>query len=96
MTNEKIAAMTTVALQLSNVLNVTSGAHCEYKAMTVTDIVHLLPHIMHTDNNNYPLRVGREYMIIICPNGYRYYVDVTYDSPLTACAETISFAAKKL
>lgn len=81
---------------LDSLLFAASGAHAEYIPMTA-EYIASLPHpaLVH-DNHGAQLQPGVEYIAIICPNKHRYYVNVDGDSLLTACAEAINLAARKL
>ena len=72
------------------------GAHAEYLTMTAEYIETMChPEMVH-DNHGARLHPGVDYIAITCPNGYRYYVNVDGDSTLTACAEALTFASRKL
>lgn len=47
------------------------------------------------DNRGHWLFVGDWYVVIVCHNGYRYYVNVTADSVTTMCAEVFDFIQNK-
>lgn len=81
---------------LDSLLSAASGAHAEYIPMTAEYIEGLRYPTLAHDNHGARLQPGVEYITIICPNKYRYYVDVDGDSLLTACAEAINLAARKL
>lgn len=74
----------------------TSGARCACQLMDETYIAALKYPTLTRDNHGAMLRPGSLYMVITCANGYAYYVDVTGDSILTACAEVMTFASSKL
>lgn len=47
------------------------------------------------DSRGNRLFVGDWYVVIVCNNGYRYYVNVTADSVITMCAEVFGFIQNK-
>lgn len=50
--------------------------------------------VLH-DVNGYNLNPDDTYAVVICENGYRYYINITGDSILTACAEVLNFIQYK-
>ena len=81
-----------IAKHISDLISLTSNATCEYKKMP-SEEEGAEP---FTRENGNVLYAGREYMVITCSNGYKYYVNVTADSPLAAAAETLELASYKL
>lgn len=84
------------ATGIDAILSATAKARCRYLVMTQEYMAALpFPALCH-DNRGNPLLIGDAYMVITCENGHKYYVNVTADSPLTACAETFAFVQYKL
>lgn len=81
---------------LDHLLHAASGAHAEYLTMTEAYINSLSCPYLTRDNHGAQLRPEVDYIVIICPNKCRYYVNVDGDSILTACAEALTFASGKL
>ena len=80
--------------QLNALLELLCGAKC----MPVDDVQALM--------NKYPQKDLRDtqgikllpffaYVVVVAPNGYEYYINVTADSAITACAEVLNFARSK-
>ena len=89
-------AMTMAAGKISELLGGLSHARCEYLIM---DAAHLnSPSLseLSCDNRGNRLIEGDAYMIVTCSNGCKYYINVTADSVLTACAEVFQFIQHKL
>lgn len=84
------------AAHLNELLFQCAKAHCVYHVMDREYMSCLaFPQLAH-DNHGTHLRIGDEYMIVTCETGYRYYINVTADSPLTACAEVLNFVQYKV
>ena len=84
------------AAQIDELILRTSGARCGYRVMDDEYIAALPYPQLVRDNNGNPLIPGDRYMIITCANGYRYHVNISGDSVLTACAEVFQFISGKL
>ena len=84
------------AMQIDTLIQQTSGARCGYRIMDDEYISSLPYPQLVRDNNGNPLIPGDQYMIITCANGYLYYVNITGDSVLTACAEVFQLIQNKL
>ncbi|MBE5799366.1 MAG: hypothetical protein E7321_05375 [Clostridiales bacterium] len=88
--------LTQAAAHCSAILQAASGANVEHLHMTAEYLSGFrFPELLH-DNRDNPLLPGDDYLVITCRNGYQYYVNVTADSALTACAELFAFASRKL
>ena len=88
--------LTFAAQHIDTLIQRTSGARCRYIVMDDQYMSDLACVQLACDNNGNRLVTGNEYMIITCANGYRYYVDITWDSVLTACSEVFRFISSKL
>ena len=88
--------MQRVAQQISAILDATSKAKCQYIIMDEAYYGNLAIPQLSQDNRGHQLCVGDAYMVITCANGYMYYVNVSADSALTACAEVFQFVQYKL
>ncbi len=88
--------MTLAAQSISEIMQRVSGAHCAYLVMDDAYMSTLAMPQYSTDNRGNRLMIGDQYMVITCANGYRYYVNVSADSIMTACAEVFCFAQNKL
>lgn len=87
--------MHNAANQLDILLQQSSNARCEFFIMDEEHINSFTyPELVRCSRGN-RLFVGHWYMILTAPNGYNYYVNVTGDSVLTACADTLNFASTK-
>ena len=84
------------AHQIDELIQRTSGAHCRYFVMDDEYMSNLAYPELSRDNNGNQLIPGDQYMVITCANGYKYYVNISGDSVLTACAETFQFISGKL
>lgn len=91
-----IRRMKGAAYHLNALLNHTSKARCHYVVMDEEYISNLAYPDIARDMRGNRLIANDEYMIVTCPNGYKYYVNVSGDSALTACAETLGFISGKL
>lgn len=94
--NEHLMRMRLAAKKISEILDWTSKAKCEYIIMNDDYLSKLTFPQLACDNHGTPLLKNDAYMIITCSNGYKYYVNVTADSVLTACAEVFNFVQYKL
>lgn len=88
--------MCAVAAHIDDLLNFLYRAHCEYRIMNSDFLENLSFPELTCDNRGNRLMKGDAYMIVTAPNGYPYYINVTADSPLTACAEVFQFIQHKL
>lgn len=84
------------AQSISEIMQRTSGAKCAYLVMDEAYMSSLAMPQYSADNRGHRLMVGDQYMVITCANGYPYYVNVSADSVMAACAEVFSFAQYKL
>lgn len=83
------------AARLDELLYGAAKAHCEYMVMTEDYIKELIfPELVRDARGNL-LIPGDQYMVMIASNGYKYYVNVSGDSLLTACAEAMNLACRK-
>lgn len=73
-----------------------SGAHCEYRVMDAAYVQTMTFPELTVDNRGNRLFVGDQYMVITCANACKYYVNVTADSVLAACAEVFGFIQHRL
>ena len=83
------------AHQIDALTQRTSGAHCRYFVMDDEYLSNLAYPELSRDNNGNRLMAGDQYMIITCANGYLYYVNISGDSVLTACAEVFQLIQNK-
>ncbi|MBQ7052336.1 MAG: hypothetical protein IJN79_06030 [Clostridia bacterium] len=83
------------AHQIDALIQRTSGAHCRYFVMDDEYLSNLAYPELSRDNNGNRLMAGDQYMIITCANGYLYYVNISGDSVLTACAEVFQLIQNK-
>lgn len=93
--NKKQTQMRLAAKKMSEILDWTSKAKCEYIIMNDDYLSQLAFPQLACDSRGHNLFKGDEYMIITCSNGCKYYVNVTADSVLTACAEVFNFIQYK-
>lgn len=84
------------ASQISSLIDMLSKAKCEYLVMDEAYIASLEYPDLASDNHGDPLCLGDAYMVITCANGYKYYINVTADSPYAACAEVFNFIQHRL
>lgn len=84
------------ANKITEIIDATSKAKCEYRVMDDEYIGMLAIPQLSQDNHGHCLFAGDAYMIITCSNGYKYYINVTADSVLAACAEVFNFIQNKL
>lgn len=83
------------AEMISMILQQEKDMRCEYATMTAEYIQGLrFPELVRDNRGNY-LIPGDAYMIVTCSNGYKYYVNVSGDSVVTACAEVLDFIQYK-
>lgn len=68
---------------------------CEYATITADYIQGLRFPELVRDNRGNQLIPGDQYMIVTCDNSYKYYVNVSGDSVVTACAELLNFIQYK-
>lgn len=88
--------MKIAANKITELLDWIYRAKCEYYIMDDEYLSQLAyPELSH-DNHGNRLIKGCAYMIITVSNGYKYYVNVTADSVLTACAEVFNFIQNKI
>lgn len=83
------------AHQIDALIQRTSGAHCRYFVMDDEYLSNLAYPELSRDNNGNRLIAGDQYMIITCANGYLYYINISGDSVLTACAEVFQLIQNK-
>ena len=83
------------AHQIDALIQRTSGAHCRYFVMDDEYLSNLPYPELSRDNNGNRLMAGDQYMIITCANGYLYYINISGDSVLTACAEVFQLIQNK-
>ena len=77
--------MRTVCRAIDTVIE-SKGAHSTYIVMTDDYFKSFrFPQLLHDTRDN-RLLVGDEYIVITCANGYAYYVNITMDSAIAACA----------
>lgn len=88
--------MAVTAKKIDSLVNTLSKAHCEYLIVSGAYLDTLEYPSLACDNHGEPIRVGDAYMVITCANGYKYYINVTADSPYTACAEVFKFIQHRL
>ena len=88
--------MYAVAAYIDDLLNALCQSHCEYRIMDSDFLESLTAPELACDNRGNRLVKGDAYMVVTAPNGYSYYINVTADSPLTACAEVFQFIQHKL
>lgn len=88
--------MTVTAAKIDSLLKTLSKARCEYRIMDAAYIGSLDHPSLASDNHGEPLLIGDAYMVITCANGYKYYINVTADSPYAACAEVFNFIQHRL
>lgn len=88
--------MEIAAMRIDGLLNHQSKAHCEYLVMDETYMGTLVIPEFARDSRGNPLLIGDQYMVVTCANGYKYYINVTADSVLAACAEVFNFIQHKL
>ena len=87
--------MHNAANQLNILLQQSANVRCEFFIMDEEHIASFVyPELVRCSRGN-RLFVGDWYMILTAPNGHNYYVNVTADSVLTACADTLNFASTK-
>ena len=80
---------------MSEILYRNGGKACYLTKMTQDYIDRLdFPELIR-DNHGGRLLPGTLYVIVTCPNDYRYYVNVSGDSVLTMCAEVLNFIQGK-
>ena len=84
------------AQQIDALIRRTSGAGCRYFVMDDEYLSGIRYPQLVRDNNGNQLFPGDRYMIITCANGHRYYVNISGDSVLTACAEVFQLIQNKL
>lgn len=94
--HKKLTQMRFVAKKISEILDWTSKAKCEYIVMNDDYLSTLALPQLACDSCGHNLIKDDEYMIITCSNGYKYYINVTADSVLAACAEVFNFIQNKL
>ena len=84
------------AEMISMILLGEKGMRCEYATMTAEYVQGLrFPELVRDSRGN-PLIPGDQYMIVTCRDGgYKYYVNVSGDSVVTACAELLNFIQHK-
>lgn len=83
------------ARKITELIDGLCKAKCEYRIMD-DNYIGLLPiPQLSQDNHGHCLVAGDAYMIITCSNGYKYYINVTADSVLTACSEVFDFIKNK-
>ena len=83
------------AEMVSLILQHEKGMTCHYFTMTAEYIQGLRFPQLVRDNRGNQLIPGDSYMIVTCSNGYKYYVNVSGDSVVTACAEVFDFIQYK-
>ena len=84
------------ASQIDSLVNTLSKARCEYLIVDDAYLSTLDHPNLASDNHGEPLLIGDAYMVITCANGYKYYINVTADSPYAACAEVFNFIQHRL
>ena len=94
--DEHAANLHCAAAYIDALIKRTSGAHCRYFVMNDEYMSGIRYPELVRDNNGNRLITGEQYMVITCANGYMYYVNISGDSVLTACAETFQFISGKL
>ena len=88
--------MEIATMKIDELLNHQSKAHCEYLVMDEAYMSTLAIPEFARDSRGNPLLIGDQYMVVTCSNGYKYYINVTADSVLAACAEVFNFIQHKL
>lgn len=80
---------------LSRILYDNKKMTCYLMRMTPEYIAELPHPEIVRDNNGDKLFPGYEYVVVVCENGYKYYVNVSGDSVITMCAEVFNFIQGK-
>lgn len=88
--------MLIAAKHMSALLSDIARAGCVYMIMDEAYLARLRYPELVRDSRGNRLILGNQYMTVICPNGYQYYINVTGDSVLTACDEVFHFISGKL
>lgn len=88
--------MQLAAQKITELIDKLYKAKCEYYVMDDEYLSLLAYHQLSCDNHGNNLFKGDAYMIITVSNGYKYYVNVTADSVLTACSEVFNFIQYKM
>lgn len=88
--SEYAAAKASAINLLTDIMYAEKGMRAEYVPALQTD------HLTEAERRVHPsIAYGKEYVIITCANGYRYFVCVEMDSVMTMCAEVMTFASYK-
>ena len=93
---EHVWKMYVAAAHIDDLLNALCQSHCEYRIMDGDSLEGLTAPELTCDNRGNRLVKDDAYMIVTCSNGCKYYINVTADSVLTACAEVFGFVQYKL
>ena len=80
---------------MSLILQREKGMTCRFYVMDQRYYRNLAYPQLSCDSRGHALAVGDWYVIITCSGGYMYYVNVTYDSVATMCAEVFGFVQHK-
>ena len=80
---------------MSLILQREKGMTCRFYVMDQRYYRNLADPQLSCDSRGHALAVGDWYVIITCSGGYMYYVNVTYDSVATMCAEVFGFVQHK-
>ncbi|MBR6570414.1 MAG: hypothetical protein IKK75_08185 [Clostridia bacterium] len=84
------------ARHMNELLQDIANAHCTYMIVDDAYIAGLRYPELVRDSRGNRLISGDQYMIVTCPNGYQYYINITGDSVLTACDEVFHYISGKL
>ena len=77
--------------QMSLILQSEKGMSCRFYIMDEAYYGDLAFPQLSADNRGHRLTIGDWYVIVTCSNGHKYYVNVTWDSVVTMCAEVFDF-----